>query len=123
METQYLGKSTAAPIDHLDTIPAPSGALRIVMVCDEVTSHCPVTGQPDFYSVNIEYMPNALCIESKSLKLYLWHFRDRRVFCEHLVAEIADAVMVQVEPRSCTVTARQSVRGGITIMAEAKREN
>lgn len=119
MATQYLGRPMTAPIEHLDTIPAPGGAGKITMTCDEVTAHCPVTGQPDFYNVVIEYIPDALCVESKSLKLYLWHLRERRIFCEHLAAEIADTVMAQVQPHSCIVTVRQNVRGGISITAEA----
>ncbi|HRI56460.1 MAG TPA: preQ(1) synthase, partial [Anaerolineae bacterium] len=78
---------------------------------------CPVTGQPDYYTVTIEYTPGPLCIESKSLKLYLWHFRDRGVFCEQLAVDIRDQVVATIQPRACTVTLVQKARGGIVITA------
>ncbi len=90
-------------------------------VTDEVTSLCPVTGQPDLARVEIEYEPTAQCIESKSLKLYLWGFRDRHVFAEALAAEIAGEVMATAQPHRVTVTVTQRPRGGITITAVAER--
>jgi 7-cyano-7-deazaguanine reductase len=80
---------------------------------------CPVTGQPDLSTVEIEYEPNHRCIESKSLKLYLWRFRDRPVFAEALAAEIAEEVMASVAPHRVAVTLTQRPRGGITITATA----
>lgn len=121
METKYLGKPTTGPIDELDTFPAP-GVNRVVMTSDEVTSLCPVTGQPDYYTITIDYTPNKLCIESKSLKLYLWHFRERHIFAETLAVEIKDKVVETIAPQTCTVTALQKSRGGITIEAIATYE-
>lgn len=116
-ETRYLGKDVREPIDDLDTFPAPEGLGTVVMTSDEVTSLCPVTGQPDYYQVEICYKPNALCIESKSLKLYLWHFRQQALYCEKLAVEIRDKVVAVCQPHSCTVTLVQQPRGGITIQA------
>ena len=79
-----LGRSTTGPVDHVETFPAPDGCTRVVFTTDEVASLCPVTGQPDISSVRIDYVPGARCIESKSLKLFLWGFRDRSVFAEAL---------------------------------------
>ncbi len=117
MELKYLGVRSTEPIDELDTFPAPAGLDVVTMTSDELTALCPVTGQPDFYTVTIEYAPGRLCIESKSLKLYLWHFRDRGVFCEQLAVDIRDKVVATIQPQACTVTLVQKARGGITITA------
>lgn len=117
MEPKYLGQRSTQPIDELDTFPAPAGLDAVTMTSDELTALCPVTGQPDFYTVTIEYVPGPLCIESKSLKLYLWHFRDQGVFCEQLAVDIRDKVVATIQPRACTVTLVQKARGGITITA------
>jgi 7-cyano-7-deazaguanine reductase len=79
-----------------------------------------VTRQPDLSHVVIEYTPDASCIESKSLKLYLWGFRDRAVFAEALAAEIAAEVMRSASPRQVTVTLTQRPRGGIEVQAVAQ---
>lgn len=114
---KYLGRSVSEPIDELDTFPAPSGLFEVTMSSDELTSLCPVTGQPDHYTVTIEYQPGELCIESKSLKLYLWHFRDSKVFCEQLAVDIREKVLEAIRPVSCRVSLVQKARGGITIEA------
>lgn len=80
---------------------------------------CPVTEQPDISSVVIEYTPDRWCIESKSLKLYLWGFRDRAVFAEALTAEIVGEVMTTAQPHEVTVTLTQRPRGGIEVQAVA----
>jgi 7-cyano-7-deazaguanine reductase len=82
---------------------------------------CPVTAQPDVATVVIEYVPRDWCIESKSLKLYLWRFRDMAVFAEALAAEIADEVMTTVKPRYVKVSLTQRPRGGIEVHAEVER--
>lgn len=114
---KYLGRSVSEPIDDLDTFPAPPGLSKVTMTSDELTSLCPVTGQPDHYTVIIEYQPGELCIESKSLKLYLWHFRESRVFCEQLAVDIREKVLGAIRPVSCKVNLTQKARGGITIEA------
>src|SRR5690606_22381092 len=103
------------PIEALDTFPAPRGVATVRMTSDEVTSSCPITGQPDYYHVTIEYAPDRLCIESKSLKLYLWGLRDRAMFAEAMTVEIRDRVVADIAPRRCKVTTVQKARGGITI--------
>jgi 7-cyano-7-deazaguanine reductase len=84
---------------------------------DEVASMCPVTKQPDLSNVVIEYAPDAHCVESKSLKLYLWSFRDRAVFAEAMAAEIAGELMTTAKPHRVTVTLTQRPRGGIEVRA------
>lgn len=90
---------------------------------EELTSVCPVTQQPDLSSLVIEYEPAGLCIESKSLKLYLWSFRDRAVFAESLAVEIADEVMTTAQPTQVTVTLTQRPRGGIELETVAQRRS
>jgi len=92
--------------------------VTITMETDEVTSVCPKTGQPDWYTVRIQYRPLDAAIESKSLKLYLQEFRNRGVFCEALAAEILDEVVNSISPEFCTVTVTQKPRGGVTIVSE-----
>ncbi|MBV8080983.1 MAG: preQ(1) synthase [Actinobacteria bacterium] len=89
------------------------------MESDELTAVCPVTGQPDFYVATIEYEPDALCLESKSLKLYLARFRDEGHFCEALAVRVRDdvAAALALPPDRVAVTLVQKARGGITITA------
>jgi len=115
MDSKYLGKTIREPVAELDAFPAPGGVETVTMRSDEVTSSCPVTGQPDYYTVSIQYEPNELCIESKSLKLYLWNFRDKAVFAEKMTAEIVERVVADIAPKSCRVTSVQKARGGISI--------
>ncbi len=84
---------------------------------DELASLCPVTEQPDLSKVVIEYVPDEWCIESKSLKLFLWGFRDRAVFAEALAVEIANEVLATAQPERVTVTLTQRPRGGIEVQA------
>ena len=108
-----LGRTHHGPVEHVETFPAPEGCGRVRFLTDEVTSVCPVTGQPDISSVVIDYVPRERCVESKSLKHYLWSVRDRPVFAEALAVEIADEVWHTVRPRSVDVVVTQHVRGGI----------
>jgi 7-cyano-7-deazaguanine reductase len=91
------------------------------MTSDELTAVCPVTSQPDLYVASIEYWPEALCLESKSLKLYLSSFRNEGVFCEALAVRMRDDVAEALElpPDKVRVTLEQKARGGITITAMA----
>ena len=120
MESKYLGKTVRHPVEELDTFPAPEGVSAVTMTSDEVASSCPITGQPDFYTVSISYVPNDLCIESKSLKLYLWSFSEKRAFAEKMTAEIKDRVVADIRPKSCSVTTVQKPRGGISIETMAE---
>ena len=103
-----------------EAFPAPNVQL-VTMTGTEFTSICPKTGQPDFGTVIIEYEPRELCIESKSLKYYLWSYRNEGAFCESLAAQIADDVVYAIQPKSLTVRVTQNVRGGIALVAEARR--
>ena len=115
-----LGSTVRHPIDHVETFPAPANVTLVRFTNDELTSMCPVTAQPDLSTVVIEYVPAEWCVESKSLKLYLWGFRDRAVFAEALAAEIAEEIMSTARPRSVTVTLTQRPRGGIEVQAVAE---
>lgn len=115
-----LGSNARGPVDHVETFPAPATVTQVRFRTEEVTSLCPVTGQPDISSVSIEYEPDQLCIESKSLKMYFWSFRDRPVFCEALAAEIAAEVQRATRPHRVRVVVTQHARGGIVTEATAE---
>ena len=87
--------------------------------CPEFTSLCPVTNQPDFGHIVIRYIPGRLCVESKSLKLYLFAFRNHNSFHEEAVNRILDDVVKACRPRECTVEGRFNARGGISISVAA----
>jgi 7-cyano-7-deazaguanine reductase len=116
-----LRSTVRHPIDHVECFPAPEHVSEVRFSTEEVVSVCPVTGQPDLSSVVIEYRPRSLCVESKSLKLYLWSFRDRPVFCEALAAEIASEFVRAADPDEVRVTVTQRPRGGITTQATSTR--
>lgn len=118
-----LGNTVRGPVEHVECFPAPAYCRQVRFTTDELTSVCPVTEQPDLSSLVIEYEPGAHCIESKSLKLYLWSFRDRAVFAEALAAEIASEVMDTARPKRVTVTLTQRPRGGISVETVAERHS
>lgn len=120
MELTVLGQTVRHPIDHVEVFPAPKNVTVVRFTTDELSSVCPVTQQPDVSKVIIEYAPDQWCIESKSLKLYLWRFREMPVFAEALAAEIANEVMTTVKPRWVKVALTQRPRGGIEVHAEAE---
>jgi 7-cyano-7-deazaguanine reductase len=120
---QALGKNVREPSRNLEVFPKPVGLEKVVLDSDEVTSLCPVTGQPDWETVVIEYAPDKYCIESKSLKLYLWSFREEGVFCEALACQIAEDVFFACQPFWCKVKVIQKPRGGIRITATAAAGN
>ncbi len=94
----------------------------VTMVGGEFTSVCPKTGQPDFGTVSIRYTPHERCIESRSLKYYLWSYRTEPAFCEALAARIADDIVYAIDPQWVDVEVEQASRGGIQITARASRE-
>lgn len=112
-----LGDTVRHPIEHVEVFGAPDHVTMVRFSTEELQSVCPVTGQPDLSSLVIEYEPDRACIESKSLKLYLWGFRDRAVFAEALAAEIAGEVMATASPRWVRVALTQRQRGGIEVHA------
>jgi len=113
-----LGHAGSDHYAGLETFPNP-GVSQVEMLSDELVAVCPITGQPDFYLAAIEFQPDALCLESKSLKLYLARFRNEGAFCEALAVKIRDDVAkaLQLPPERVTVTLEQKARGGITITA------
>jgi 7-cyano-7-deazaguanine reductase len=126
-ELTLLGKSDskvpASPADaRLETFPnpAPERNYRIHFETDDFTSVCPVTGQPDFARIDIDYVPDRLCVESKSLKFYLASYRNERAFNEAVTNRILDDFVKTCVPREAIVTAQFSARGGIalTVCAE-----
>ena len=116
---------TSKPTKHLDTFenPSPSRNYEIRFDCPEFTCLCPVTGQPDFATIRIEYVPDKLNVELKSLKLYLWSFRDEGCFHEAVTNRILDDLVAAISPRRMTVTGDFWVRGGIPTVVEAKHPN
>lgn len=116
-----LGQTVRHPIEHVEVFDAPAHVTLVRLRSEEISSLCPVTGQPDLSTVDIEYQPDRHCVESKSLKLYLWGFRDRQVFAEALAAEIAGEVMHTASPHRVAVTLTQRPRGGIEIQVVAER--
>jgi 7-cyano-7-deazaguanine reductase len=116
---EALGSKVSTARRRLEVFPAPPHVKKVVLESDEVTSLCPVTGQPDWETVRIEFEPVGFCIESKSLKLYLWSFREEGAFCEELAERIAKDVYDACKPRRTTVTVIQKPRGGVSIEATA----
>ena len=94
----------------------------IRMTIPEFTCLCPMTGQPDFATLELEYVADARCLELKALKLYVWSFRDRGAFHEAVTNEIVDRLATALDPQFLRLTARFNVRGGIytTIVAERR---
>jgi len=113
-----LGHAGSEAYAGLETFPNP-GIAEVELESDELTAVCPITNQPDFYVATIAYRPDGLCLESKSLKLYLARYRDQGAFCEALAVQIRDdvAAALQLGPAGVNVTLRQKARGGITITA------
>ncbi len=106
----------------LDTFPNPRAdrSFEVRFATREVTSLCPVTGQPDFYSVTIRYVPAERCIESKSLKLYLFSFRNSGLFAEDMANRILDDLVEVCAPRWMQVVCRMNPRGGISLTVSAE---
>ena len=93
--------------------PRPQRDYEINMECPEFTCVCPRTGQPDFANIRVRYVPAELCVELKSLKLYLWSYRNEGAFHEAVVNQILDDLMQAIRPKSMTVVGDFNVRGGI----------
>jgi len=116
-------KLPASPANaRLETFPnpEPNRNYRIHFETDDFTSVCPVTGQPDFARIDIDYVPNDLCIESKSLKFYLASYRNERAFNEAVTNRILDDFIKACAPRETIVTAQFSARGGIALTVRAQ---
>ena len=104
------------PTGELETFlnPAPGRDYTIEIVCPEFTSVCPKTGHPDFGTITFRYTPDRLCVELKSLKLYLQAFRNQGIFYEAVTNRLLDDFVRACSPRRCQVTGAFTPRGGIT---------
>jgi len=122
LDLTSLGQSRAHPRKELETFPNrhPSRDYTVTLMTDEFTCVCPATGQPDFAHLTIRYIPEDRIVESKSLKLYLWSFRNQGVFHEHVTNVILDDLVAALKPRWCEVIAEFTVRGGISITVQAE---
>jgi len=110
------------PSKNLDVVPNPhpDRDYEVVMTVPEFTCLCPMTGQPDFATIRIRYTPDQRCVELKSLKLYLWSFRDVGAFHEAVTNQILDDLVAATQPRAMTVEGDFLVRGGIHTIVEAR---
>jgi 7-cyano-7-deazaguanine reductase len=124
-DTVLLTIVPSQPTTELETFPNPSPErdYTIRMQIPEFTCLCPKTGQPDFATLELEYVADRLCVELKSLKTYIWSFRDRGTFHEAVTNEIADHLAGATQPRFLRLTARFNVRGGIytTVVVERRQ--
>lgn len=126
-DLQALGRRTETPATPDRAIlegfpnPAPGSDYSVRLDCAEFTSMCPLTGQPDFGSFSIEYAPDALCLESKSLKLYLGSFRNEGAFWEDLSNRIADDIFAVLAPKWLELRGAMNMRGGIEISTVVRR--
>jgi 7-cyano-7-deazaguanine reductase len=118
-DNRVLGRSVRGPIaaEQLDAVPWSHGDTdaTVEFTTKELTATCPITGQPDFYELKLSYRPKESLIESKSLKLYLWGFRDRGIFAEDLAATLLKDLVAACDPVEMTVDLIQQVRGGLQI--------
>ena len=118
-EGGVLGREVRGPIaaEQLDVVPWSHGDTdaTVEFTTNELTANCPITGQPDFYELKFSYRPRMSLIESKSLKLYLWGFRDKGIFAEDLAATLLKDLVAACEPEEMTIDLTQQVRGGLQI--------
>jgi 7-cyano-7-deazaguanine reductase len=112
----------ARPSKTLDTFPnpAPERDYRIHMEIPEFTCVCPMTGQPDFATLTLDYVADKLCVELKSLKLYVWSYRNEGTFHEAVTNKILDDLVGATRPRYMRLEAKFNVRGGITTTVTAE---
>jgi 7-cyano-7-deazaguanine reductase len=123
--TQLGSAPTAVPSKQLEVFPSPTARdFHIHMQIPEFTCLCPKTGQPDFATLYLDYIPDKLCVELKSLKLYTWSFRDEGCFHEAVTNQILDDLVKATSPRYMKLTAKFWVRGGIftTVIAEHRKK-
>lgn len=119
-----LGHEVRQPVRKLETFPNkhPGRRYTVTLLCPEFTCLCPITGQPDFATITIRYIPDQRIIESKSLRLYLWSYRQQGAFHEHVTNQILDDLVEALSPLYCHVSGEFNVRGGISIVVDAEYE-
>lgn len=110
-------------MSQIDTFPNPASHrdYTIKHICPEFTSVCPKTGQPDFATIDLEYVPDQTCIELKSLKLYYYSFRNEGIFYEGVVNRLLDELAASCSPRWMRITGHFAVRGGISSVIVAEQ--
>jgi 7-cyano-7-deazaguanine reductase len=111
-------------IDRLETFPNPNPKRDYLIehTCPEFTAVCPKTGQPDFATLILRYVPDQLCVELKSLKMYLWGYRNEGIYYEAVTNRILDDLVKVTKPRSMVLEGRFGVRGGISSIVSASFE-
>jgi len=112
----------AEPSKKLEAFPnhSPERYYRVTLETDEFTCLCPMTGQPDFAKIRVQYVPDGSVVESKSFKLYLWSYRNEGAFHEHVINQILVDLVETLDPHWCKVTGVFNIRGGIGITVEAE---
>jgi 7-cyano-7-deazaguanine reductase len=114
------------PSKKLDTFPnpAPGRDFHIHMQIPEFTCLCPMTGQPDFATLILDYVPDKKCVELKAMKLYIWSYRNEGAFHEKVTNQILDDIVAAIAPRYARLTAKFFVRGGIftNVVAEHRKK-
>ncbi len=112
----------AQPSKNLEAFPnrTPGRYYLVTLDTNEFTCKCPMTGQPDFANIRVQYVPDSKVVESKSFKLYLWSYRDEGAFHEHVVNQILDDLVRLLDPHWCKVTGEFNIRGGIGIKVESE---
>jgi 7-cyano-7-deazaguanine reductase len=126
MKQDDVAKSTQGPSRELETFanPNPERDYTIRISIPEFTCLCPKTGQPDFATLNLEYVPDKACVELKSLKLYAWSYRDQGAFHEAVTNQILGDLVAATQPRFMRLTADFNVRGGVytSVVAEHRQK-
>lgn len=117
-----LGRKVDDARVALDVFDTPPGLTAATFETSELVCACPITGQPDLYGLTLDYGPDAVCLESKSLKLYLWGFQSAPRFAEQLAADIADDLWRALDPIWLEVELRQAIRGGLALTARSRKE-
>jgi 7-cyano-7-deazaguanine reductase len=119
MTLTKLGRPDAAADRNLETFGISDSSQEITLDCREFTCRCPITGQPDWATIRIDYRPGDRGVETKSLKLYLETYRDEGIFHEHLATKIRDDMVAALDPTFLKVTVAFNVRGGIALTASS----
>jgi 7-cyano-7-deazaguanine reductase len=125
-DLSLLGQFAELPADPAHAVietfknPGTKGGYSIILECNEFSSLCPVTGQPDYATITIEYRPQQFCIETKSLKYYLASYRNYSAFNEAIINEILKKLVSACKPKEMTVLGKFGSRGGISVTVQAK---
>src|SRR5271157_4555909 len=122
LENLTLLGGKARPSKKLEAFPnhTPGRFYRVTLETDEFTCLCPKTGQPDFATIRVDYVPDRTVVESKSFKLYLWSYRNEGAFHEHVINKILDDLVAVLDPHWCQVTGVFNIRGGIGITVQSE---